>query len=80
MNTDKRIQHCAVSHYSTAISVQQGEAAQHTKRSTCWSKPLGQGSRKSDADREKPGGKEEERRIKDKGCDFLTAIYDLKFF
>lgn len=72
--------------YSTVLSaitepaVRQGEAAQHSARSTCRSKPLGQDNRKGDADKEKPVREEWEGRIKDKGPDFLAAIYDPKFF
>lgn len=41
---------------------------------------MGQGSRKSDADKEKPVRKEGKSRIKDKVSDFGAAIYDPKFF
>lgn len=61
-------------------SVRQGEAAWHSARSTCQSKPLVQGNRKSNADKEKPVRKEGKSRIKDRGSDFLVVIYDPKFF
>jgi len=39
---------------------------------------LGQGSRKSDANKEKPVREEGKSRIKGKGSDFLAAVYEPK--